>query len=112
MALDERELVALTFPELKDFIAMAPKPNTRAAISPWNEFASDRQLLEDYRVTAAELSVLRRISFLDRVKSARDFLFILTTIRQSFAGKKENPLRSAEDESTSSEGQIVSKRLA
>ena len=67
-------------------------PQTQAIISPprenphrsaWEEFRSDKQLHRLHNISAQELELLSRVDMLGRVRSARDFLFIMYTVRQA-----------------------------
>jgi len=77
--LDEREIFFLA------------NPHTRALISPerpepesaWERFRTNRGLHTRHGITARELAALKVIAALGSVRSQRDFLFVLQTIRQA-----------------------------
>jgi len=84
LGLQRETLFLLAHPEASSFIAPRPdgKPK-QAARKTWNDFASNKALLDHHHVNPAELKVLSQISLLGRVTSPRYFLFILNAIRQS-----------------------------
>jgi transcriptional regulator with XRE-family HTH domain len=49
----------------------------------WHEFSSNQALLQRHQVTPAELKVLRQVNSLGPVSEARNFLFILNSIRMA-----------------------------
>lgn len=85
LAVDPRQLFFLSHPEAKylfeqDGHAKVARKNDK---NPWRQFLSNRALLKRHRVTTSELKLLEQVSLLSDVSSARDFLFILNTIRQA-----------------------------
>jgi hypothetical protein len=77
----EQDLLILAHPEAKELIAEA-KPEKRPKLSPsWQRFIENRELLARYNVTNHELRALENLSFLGTVSSAKEFLAILTLIR-------------------------------
>jgi len=84
LGLQRETLFLLAHPEASSFIAPRPDGEPRqAARKTWNDFASNKALLDHHHVNPAELKVLSQISLLGRVTSPRNFLFILNAIRQS-----------------------------
>ena len=79
--LDRQDLLVQAHPEAKELIDEA-KPEERRKTSPsWRRFIENRQLLARYNVTDRELRALEGLSFLGTVDSAKEFLAILTLIR-------------------------------
>ena len=79
--LNRQDLLILAHPEAKEFIVEA-KPEQRLKLSPsWQRFIENRGLLARYNVTKHELRALENLSFLGSVSSAKEFLAILTLIR-------------------------------
>jgi transcriptional regulator with XRE-family HTH domain len=81
LRLDRQDLLILAHPEAKEFIVEA-KPEKRPKLSPlWQRCMENRGLLARYNVTQHELRALENLSFLGTVRSAKEFLAILTLIR-------------------------------
>jgi len=81
LGFDRQTLLILTHPEAKDLIADA-RQETRPKPAPsWQRFVKNRELLARYNVTDRELRALENLSFLGTVRSAKEFLAILTLIR-------------------------------
>ena len=79
--LDRQDLLIQAHPEAKELIDQA-KPEVRRKLSPsWRRFIENKQLLVRYNVTDRELRALEGLSFLGTVDSAKEFLTILTLIR-------------------------------
>lgn len=83
--IDARRLFILSHPEAKYLFDENgdEKRKRNAQKGPWEAFLSSRALLRRHRVTASELKLLKQVSLLSDVSSARDFLFILNTVRQA-----------------------------
>lgn len=67
-------------------------PTTRAILTPkargsdgstWDEFRQDGQLHQVHQISSRELEMLGQVALMGEVRSSRDFLYILNTIRQS-----------------------------
>lgn len=82
---DPRRLFVLSHPEAKYLFDEDGEERRRRSVEgdPWQQFLSRRALLKRYKVTASELKLLKHVSLLADVSSARDFLFILNTVRQA-----------------------------
>ena len=81
LGLDRQNLLILAHPEAKELVAEA-KPEKMQKTSPsWRRFTDNRELLNRYNVTDRELRTLEHLSFLGTVVSAKEFLAILTLIR-------------------------------
>ena len=79
--LDRQNLLIQAHPEAKVLIDQA-KPEERRKTSPsWRRFIENKQLLLRYNVTDRELRALEGLSFLGTVESPKEFLAILTLIR-------------------------------
>jgi transcriptional regulator with XRE-family HTH domain len=83
LGLEAEGLVMLAFPELRAVLARNHEKTPQTKDDAWHRFASNRALLTRHKVTAEELSILKRISMLGRVPSADHFLFVLNSIRQA-----------------------------
>ncbi len=81
LGLDRQELLILAHPEAKALIA-EPKSETQKKIAPsWQRFIKNDELLARYQVTDRELRSLEHLSLLGTVRSPKEFLTILTLIR-------------------------------
>jgi len=49
----------------------------------WSDFAKDVKLRELHNITDGEMQILAQVAKMGQVRSSRDFLFILHTIRQA-----------------------------
>lgn len=67
-------------------------PNARAMLDPmrvpendsaWAEFHGDEQLHRLHNISAREMQMLSQVALMGQVRSSRDFIYILNTIRQS-----------------------------
>jgi len=77
--LDQRELYFLANPQTRALIGSErPEPD-----SAWEHFKTDRGLHARHGITRAELAALGGVAALGPVRSRRDFLFILQSIRQA-----------------------------
>jgi transcriptional regulator with XRE-family HTH domain len=80
LGIDRAELFLLANPQTQAIITRSDEHNHR---SPWEEFRKDKQLQRLHGISAEEMDLLSRIDMMGRVRSARDFLFILYTVRQA-----------------------------
>jgi len=78
--LDREELFFLAHPQVRTFIRTeGADPNKPA----WDRFRADKRLHTRQGITHQELRVLQNVSSLGKVRSPRDYLFILQAIRQA-----------------------------
>jgi transcriptional regulator with XRE-family HTH domain len=78
--LDREELFFLAHPNVREFIrTKAPNPKQSA----WESFRSNKRLHTRHGVTRKELKALQHVAALGPIRTSRDFLFILQTIRQA-----------------------------
>jgi hypothetical protein len=80
LGLDPRELFFLANPGTKALISREQKLNEDSA---WDGFVKDQSLRQLHHITDQEMQTLSQIALLGEARSARDFLFILNTIRQA-----------------------------
>ena len=78
--LDRQDLLIQAHPEAKELIDQA-RPEGRKKSATWHRFIENKQLLLRYNVTDRVLRALEGLSFLGTVASAKEFLAILTLIR-------------------------------
>jgi HTH-type transcriptional regulator, competence development regulator len=81
LGLDRQQLLVLAHPEAKELIAEAKPDKVRKPSPSWQRFIKNHELLARYNVTDRELRILEHLSFLGSVISAKEFLAILTLIR-------------------------------
>jgi transcriptional regulator with XRE-family HTH domain len=81
LGLDPRELFFLANPETKTLIS--PEQEIGEA-SVWDGFVKDEGLRKLHNITDQEMQTLSQVAMMGEVRSSRDFLFILNTIRQAF----------------------------
>jgi transcriptional regulator with XRE-family HTH domain len=79
LGLDREELLVLAHPEAKALLTTSRPPKKTTAS--WWRFIKDHKLLARYQVTKRELHVLEHLSLLGTALSAKEFLAILTLIR-------------------------------
>jgi transcriptional regulator with XRE-family HTH domain len=80
LGLDPRELFFLANPETKGLVTQKPDDNGGSV---WEAFASDEKLRESHKITDQEMETLSRVALMGEVRSSRDFIFILQTIRHA-----------------------------
>ena len=87
LGLDRQTLLILTHPEAQELIAEARSQSRPKAPPSWQRFIKNHKLLARYNVTDRELNALEGLSLLGTVHSAKEFLAILTLIRDIPTGK-------------------------
>jgi transcriptional regulator with XRE-family HTH domain len=81
LGLDRQEVLLLAYPEVKVLLSQTePEPRPRPPLS-WQRFTKNSALLARCRVTKRELQVLEHLSLLGTAISTKEFLTILTLIR-------------------------------
>ncbi|HUY28116.1 MAG TPA: helix-turn-helix transcriptional regulator [Candidatus Binataceae bacterium] len=80
LGFDRRELFFLANPKAQAIVAA---PAETSATSAWEEFRRNNHLQRSMRVTAEEMEMLAGVALMGQVRSARDFLYILNTVRQA-----------------------------
>ncbi|MGO9062757.1 MAG: helix-turn-helix transcriptional regulator [Candidatus Binataceae bacterium] len=80
LGFDARELFFLANPVAKTLVS---QPTDSNAASAWNAFCADQQLRESHNITNEEMRLLSQVAMMGEVRTSRDFLFILNTIRQA-----------------------------
>jgi transcriptional regulator with XRE-family HTH domain len=81
LGIDRGELFLLANPQAEAIIS---EPAKSSGASAWNEFRQDKRLQRLHDITSQEMDVLSRLALMGNVRSSRDFLFVLNTIRQAF----------------------------
>jgi len=80
LGLDRRELFFLANPRAEALLS--PEVKTPAD-STWEDFRKNEQLRRVHNITAGEMEMLSRVALLGDVTSARDFIYILNTVRHA-----------------------------
>ena len=81
LGLDPRELFFLANPQTKGLVTQAADAD---GASVWESFAKDEKLRKSHKITEQEMETLSRVALMGEVRSSRDFIFILNTIRHAF----------------------------
>ena len=76
--LDPQELFLIANPVVRKVVTPENEP-----ASAWQRFKQNKGLHTRHGITPAEIQALERVALLGSVRSERDFLFILQTIRQA-----------------------------
>ncbi len=80
LGFEHRELFLLANPHARSMFAPVRGPENDSA---WKEFHCDRQLHELHHISDREMQMLSQVALMGQVRSSRDFIYILNTIRQS-----------------------------
>lgn len=80
LGFDRRELFLLANPNAQALFGVVREPEND---STWDEFRKDQRLHRLHRITHREMNMLSQVALMGQVRSSRDFLYILNTIRQS-----------------------------
>lgn len=80
LGLDRRDLFFLANPRAQALLN--PEPETPAS-SAWEDFRKNEQLRRIHNISGEEMEMLGRVALMGDVRSPRDFLYILTTVRHA-----------------------------
>ena len=80
LGLDPRELFFSANPETRRVVSGNQESNKPSA---WEAFCSDETIRSTHNISDREMQVLSGVSLLGEVRSPRDFIFILNTIRHA-----------------------------
>ena len=80
LGLDARELFILANPQAKMLLSPARGAEGNSA---WDVFSKDAGLRKFHDITDDEMQVLSEVAMMGEVRSPRDFIFILNTIRHA-----------------------------
>ncbi len=80
LGLDRRELFFLANPRAQ---ALLTSREEVPANSAWEDFRRNEQIRRLHNVTNEEMEALSRVALMGEVRSQRDFIYILNTIRQA-----------------------------
>ncbi len=80
LGLDRRELFFLANPRAQALLSIEPETAQNSA---WEDFRKNEQLRRIHNITTEEMDMLGRVAMMGEVRSPRDFLYILTTVRHA-----------------------------
>ncbi len=80
LGMDRGQLFLLANPQAHAIISPPDEDSNRSA---WQDFRRDKQLQRIHNISGEEMVLLSRVELMGRVRSPRDFLFILYTVRQA-----------------------------
>jgi len=80
LGLDRRELFFLANPRAQALLTPEVSANEDTA---WDGFKKNDQLRRVHNITGEEMEMLSRVALLGDVRSARDFIYILNTVRHA-----------------------------
>lgn len=80
LGFERRELFFLANPKARDLVNEIPQTGSD---STWDEFRHDQGLRQVLNISADEMDMLSRVALMGNVRSARDFVYILNTVRQA-----------------------------
>jgi transcriptional regulator with XRE-family HTH domain len=78
LGLDRAELFFLANPGAE---AIVSQPPVAKGTSAWETFRSDSNLWKVHNTTDQEFEILSKLALMGNVRSSRDFIFVLNTIR-------------------------------
>ena len=80
LGLDCRELFFLANPRAHALLNPVSEGNSSSA---WEQFKSNEQLRRIHNISTEEMDMLSRVALLGEVREARDFIYILNTVRHA-----------------------------
>ena len=80
LGLERRELYFLANPGARELLHTRPAPSSASA---WDSFRKDERLRRIHSITPEEMEMLSRVALMGEVRSERDFIYILNSIRQA-----------------------------
>jgi transcriptional regulator with XRE-family HTH domain len=80
LGLDRRELFLLANPHARELLGPEPAQN---ASSTWEDFRHNEQLRGIHKISDEEMEMLSRVALLGEVRSPREFIYILNTVRHA-----------------------------
>ncbi len=83
LGLDRGELFFLANPDTRELLKT--EVQTEDSASAWEQFRADQKLHRLHGVTSEEMGMLQRVALMGEIGSARDFVYILNTVRQALA---------------------------
>ncbi|HYL59399.1 MAG TPA: helix-turn-helix transcriptional regulator [Candidatus Acidoferrales bacterium] len=80
LGLDRRELFFLANPRAHALLNDEAESTPESA---WEDFKKNEQMRRVHNITGDEMEMLSRVALLGDVRSARDFIYILNTVRHA-----------------------------
>ena len=80
LGFERRELFFLANPKAKELFHPPARGKSNSA---WDEFRRDDKLRRILNVSAKDMNMLSQVALMGQVRSARDFIYILNTVRQA-----------------------------
>jgi transcriptional regulator with XRE-family HTH domain len=80
LGLDRRELFFLANPRAQ---ALLSEESASSPASAWEDFKKNEQMRRIHNITGDEMEMLSRVALLGDVRSSRDFIYILNTVRHA-----------------------------
>jgi transcriptional regulator with XRE-family HTH domain len=80
LGLDRRELFFLANPRAQALLSPEVETATNSA---WEDFRKNDQLRRIHQISGDEMEMLSRVALLGDVRSPRDFVYILNTVRHA-----------------------------
>lgn len=80
LGLDPQELLLYGLPNLESFLSHEESSSDKE--SAWTRFLSNQSVRDTYQITEAEFEALSRLSMMGDVRSLKDFVFVLKTLRR------------------------------
>jgi len=80
LGIERRELYFLANPGARELLHTRP---SAGAVSPWESFRKDERLRRIHSISPEEMEMLSRVALMGDVRSERDFIYILNSIRQA-----------------------------
>jgi transcriptional regulator with XRE-family HTH domain len=82
LGLDARDLFFCANPQTEQLVSQPAKSGEPGV---WEEFRQDEHMRKIHGITDQEMKTLSQVALMGEVRSARDFVFILHTIRHALA---------------------------
>jgi transcriptional regulator with XRE-family HTH domain len=80
LGFDRRELFFLANPQAREILHPAEPVK---ATSAWEEFRQDEKLRRIHNINPKEMRMLSQVALMGQMRSSRDFIYILNTVRQA-----------------------------
>jgi transcriptional regulator with XRE-family HTH domain len=80
LGLDRRELFFLANPRAQALLSEETESRPESA---WEDFKKNEQMRRIHNITGDEMEMLSRVALLGDVRSPRDFIYILNTVRHA-----------------------------
>lgn len=80
LGFDRRELFFLANPKAKELLNPADPDKASSA---WEEFRRDDKLRRIHNINPREMNMLSQVALMGQVRSSRDFIYVLNTVRQA-----------------------------